>query len=210
MKPGDSSKTFSVENPGAESIALKIEATTREHDLLGKETRTPTKDFSIFPEQMILKANEKKNIRVSWIAQNELTKELAYRLVVTQVPVNLTKEAPLKRGASLKFLMQYVASLYVTPEKAQPLLTVESFKMIGKNKAELILFNGGNKHQKLTDLSLRIRPRKSAPDSGIVLTPKELSKLSVENVLAGSKRKFILEPIDPKTSEKDLLAEVEF
>lgn len=185
-------QTFLIDNTGKEKVAIQIEVLTRVVDQAGKETRKETKDFLVFPEQISLDAGERRNIRVTYVGEQNLKKELPYRLVASQLPVEFKK--PEQKGASVNvnFLLQYVASLYVSDDKAKAKIEVESVKA-KKAGAEVVLRNAGTKHLVLSDAKLIF----SAKDSGgknkeWQADAKALKDLASENLLPGSARRFVI------------------
>jgi fimbrial chaperone protein len=181
----DATQTFMVENNNGEKIALQIEAFHRDVDADGKETRRETDEFSIFPEQMVLEPGEKRNIRLTWTGERQPKEELPYRLVVSQLPVDLKKPEKRRTGANITFLLQYVASVYVSPGVGAPRISVESFKILPDKKAELVLKNSGSAHRVLKGIRLLA--------AGKPLSGFNLKDLDSENVLPGKSRRFQLE-----------------
>ena len=82
-----SSKTFLIENSSETPVSLEFEITTRSIGKDGKELRVESEDFMVYPLQMTLKGNSKRNIRVSWIGDKAPKKELPYRMIVRQLPI---------------------------------------------------------------------------------------------------------------------------
>jgi len=186
-----STQTFLVENTGTEKVAIQIEAFHRYADEQGKESRTATDEFSVYPQQMALQPNEKRNIRVTWTGSRQPDRELNYRLVVTELPVDLKKpkERENKLGASLTFLMQYVASLYVTPPSATSKLVVDSFKVMPDGEGLLVLKNTGLAHRVLKGTQVFVRTGK---DSRTELKGEQIEQMQGENVLSLSSRRFLV------------------
>jgi fimbrial chaperone protein len=187
----ESTQTFVVENNNGEKIALQIETFHRDVDAEGKETRKETDEFSVFPQQMVLEPGEKRNIRLTWTGDRQIKEELPYRLVVSQLPVDLKKPEQRKVGANITFLLQYVASVYVSPGAAAPRISVDSLKRISDTKAELVLRNSGTAHKVLKGMHLYLRSedesaRKSRPELATI----KLKDIEAENVLPGRKRRF--------------------
>jgi fimbrial chaperone protein len=183
----EATQTFLIENTNNEKIALQIEAFHREMDINGKETRKETDEFSVFPQQLVLEPGERRNVRLTWTGEKEPKAELAYRLVVSQLPVNLKKAEKKKAGANITFLLQYVASIYVTPgAAAAPKVTVESFEKLSDGKAEMVLKNSGTAHQVLKGVRVRFKSRR------VDLAGSDLKALEAENILPGQARKFEL------------------
>lgn len=139
-----SSKTFLIENSGEGPVSLEFEITTRAIGTYGKETRVESEDFMVYPLQMTLKPNSKRNVRVSWVGEKKPQKELPYRMIVRQLPIK-------KKGETgVKFLFEYVASLYVQPKTGvSPKLYGKIIGSLSKGEQKLLRFqlkNNGKKH----------------------------------------------------------------
>lgn len=203
-------QTISLENTTDTKIPVEIFAYDRTH-VNGKETRTLTRDFYYFPKQFILKPGEKRNIRVSWMGirnkkapknkkkmmqkgKMSLLKEKAYRLSLSQVPVDLKRQKNQKTG--IKFLYNYVASLYVTPPNAKPDLKVLSHKFVGSDKIELEIKNVGGAHAILSGYNIHTKG-----DNPLVMDiKKQKDEVQGVNLLAGERRKVLM--VAPKTLGK--------
>ncbi|MCK5882901.1 MAG: molecular chaperone [Bacteriovoracaceae bacterium] len=139
-----SSKTFLIENSSDTPVSLEFEITTRFIKKDGKETRVESEDFMVYPLQVTLKPNSKRNIRVSWVGEKKPEKELPYRMIVRQLPIKM------KGDTGVKFLFEYVASLYVLPKTGvAPKLYGKITGSQLKEKKKLLHFqlnNSGKKH----------------------------------------------------------------
>lgn len=190
----EATQTFLVENNNGEKIALQIDVYHREVDKDGKETRADTDEFAVFPQQMVLEPGEKRNIRLTWTGAKQLKEELPYRLVVSQLPVDLKKPEQRKAGANITFLLQYVASVYVSPGSAAPKLQVQSLKKISDSKVELVLKNSGSAHRVLKGVRLYAGSGKdSLSKTRTELKALKLKDIEAENVLPGRTRRFEIE-----------------
>lgn len=184
FSPNGKGKTqvLTVENTGSEKVPLQIEAFTRNVDAKGKEIRAKTEDFNIFPEQLVLLPNEKRNIRITWM--NSLTDkvEKSYRIVATQLPIEFKEKnsESTAAGVNLNFLLQYVASAYVRPEGANPSVKLKSYKQIDPKNIKIKIKNEGTAHQLLKTKSLDI----SLTDKSIV-SIKDNEAIDSLNLLAG-------------------------
>lgn len=141
----ESTQTFQIENSSKSPVSLELEVTNREINKEGKEVRTESKDFIIYPLQLTVEGNSKRNVRVSYVGTKEIAHEMPYRLIVRQLPI---KNA--KKNSGVNFMFEYIASLYVSlPEhqEARPIA-----KVIGEVKSKngtnlrLSLTNSGKKH----------------------------------------------------------------
>lgn len=175
------SGTFTVENNTSEKLAVGFQMRERHIDPEGKEERPPAAGFLVYPEQLSLSPGEKRSVRVTWSGDKVPATELAYRLVATQLPVDFKKE---KTGTNIKFLLEYVASLYLTPKNAKGRLRVVKQSVNAKGALELRIKNEGNAHELLEQMSVEVKAgaRSFTP-------PKEaLAELRTGNILPGEER----------------------
>jgi fimbrial chaperone protein len=196
------SGTYSVENNSGEKIAVQFELRKRTSDREGKEERPPAEGFLIYPQQMALEPGEKRSVRVSWTSDQAPSQELPFRLVATQLPVSFDKAK--STGASLRFLLEYVASLYLVPPGAKAKMKIVSSQINAQNEFEVVVKNEGTAHQLLDHLNLGAEGSgKKAEASGAVL-----DELRTGNVLAGEERALRF-PL-PKGFPKNAKAKVQF
>lgn len=200
-----STQVLIIENPGDEKLPVQIEAFARSTNKKGEEIRTKTEDFAIYPEQVVLLPKEKRNVRVSWSGKIKDGKEKAYRLVASQLPVDFREKnsAPKKTSVNLKFLLQYVASAYVTPEGAQAQVVVKQVKRIGPKKVSVTFANEGKAHRVLLFKSFRI---KAADTVLLDLTSKK--EIESINLLPGDVASVELETVKEIPANQELKAEL--
>ncbi len=207
LSPNESqpTRTFTAENPGDQRIAIQLSVHSRFVNEDGEEQLPATSDFTIFPHQLILKPKESRVVRITYVGPKKLIREVAYRVVAEQMPVDL-KAKEIQAGARLKFLIKYQTSVYVRPEGAKPQLKVESVRALEKEgkdrELELVVMNDGLAHKILAGAVLRMvaTPQSndtSTPSSPSSSTPRVLSGATVKpletvNVLAGSRRRILL------------------
>lgn len=151
----NATRTFTVSNDGSKSISLEVFATTRSIAADGKESRNETKHFMVYPPQLTVKPGEKRSLRVSYIGPKNNEKEIPYRLVVRQLPVDMENKNKKKTGAQIDFMFEYVASLYVTKEGAKPSVSLDKIEVKGK-QLQLSFSNNGSKHGLLKDFDYMI------------------------------------------------------
>lgn len=176
------SGTYVVENNTKNKIAVEFRIKKRLIDENGKEERPDASGFLVFPEQMALAPGEKRNVRVTWAGESLPSQEEAYRLVATQLPVDFAPGASAP-GSQLKFLLEYVASLYLLPAGTKPKMKV--VKQAAKNGTmEVLVANEGSAHFLLDrmEISIRSGKKEEKPD------PKVLQELRTENLLPGNQR----------------------
>ncbi|KHD88476.1 MAG: hypothetical protein OM95_08150 [Bdellovibrio sp. ArHS] len=151
-------QVLTLENPGNEKVPIQIEVFTRTTDDKGEEVRKKTEEFNIYPEQVVLLPNEKRNVRVTWSGEFQGTDEKAFRIIASQLPVEFRDRnaKPKANGVNLNFLLQYVASAYVTPEGAIPKIKVKEVRSLDKRKLSVTVANEGSAHFVLKPKSLKI------------------------------------------------------
>lgn len=198
-------QVLTLENNGGEKIPLQIEAFSRHMDAKGEEVRKPTSDFVIYPEQVVLLPGEKRNVRLTWGGTIENAQEKAYRIVATQVPVNFKeKNAQTKKpGVSLNFLLQYVASAYVSPEGAVAKIKVKSVKSLPDKKIELVLKNEGSAH-----MVLRLKELSVLDGKKVLLKLNSVKELESANLLAQSEKSFVI-PVNQDVKAQNLSAQID-
>ncbi len=185
---GNASTLFYLENDSNQPIAIQVNLAKREMDENGNEKNPKIGDeLTVYPSQLIIQPNEKKSIKVSWLNKFVPTKELSYRLIAEQLPIDMEKNKSKK--ASIKVLLKYVAALYVSGDNFQP-NAVLAESIIIDDKINLVIDNSGSEHQVLNNLVLKYVSSKTKKEN--LVEGEDLKGMIGENVLAGSKRRFIL------------------
>lgn len=200
------SRTFTPTGSGAtqsydligdqtEAQAVEMSVVKREMDLDGNETYVPADDdFLIYPPQIILKAGTTQTVRVTWVGDPDPKRELAYRLVSQQVPINLKKPEvakPTRVVAKVEVLFKYMGSLYIRPADVQPKVVLDSVIAQtdkGKPAIAIILDNQGSGRAFLKTYSLNL----TSAGKTVILKPDQLKEVVTgQNILANHKRRFI-------------------
>ena len=199
----DSNVSVTVKNQNDEVEAVQLFITTRNVDINGNENNEEEEDnFLIYPPQIILAPHTQKTVRISWIGDLNLEEELSFRLIAEQLPINL-EENNSENGdennpaLELKLLFRYEAAFYVTPKNSLANVVIDSVEEItsedGNRFAAITFFNNGNRHKYLLDMHLTIN---ALDDEDVIetitLTPDDIQKLGTWNVLANSKRRFMI------------------
>lgn len=189
----ESNQLFQVENNTGVPVSVQIRVADRKIDVDGRETLNDNeKDFVIFPAQMILPSHSVRAVRVQWIGDSSLKREMAYRIIAEQLPVDLSQGKP--KSSSVNFLVSYHGALFVTPPGLSQDVAVDAFGITQdphqKEMLELVLHNRGSQHVLLRNLKLDIRD-----EAGNVVTLSDaqaLKGMTDETVLAGQRRRFLL------------------
>ena len=194
VKEKTNSTLFYLENDSEHPIAVTATLLKRAMDKEGVEINEKAGDeLTLYPSQLIIPANEKRSVKVTWVGKTIPQIELAYRLVAEQLPIDIEKNK--KQNASIKVLLRYVAAFYILPEDFPSDVTLKKLDVDDKNVA-FTMANAGKKHQVLSNLEMKVTGKKT-----IELKSEDLKSMSGENVLAGSERVFRF----PKTGKlKDI------
>lgn len=208
-----------VKSVGDEPVAIQVRFINRKQNLDGTEVRIdddPEAEsrFFSYPPQMVLNPGEEQTIRVMWLGdKNSPEKELAYRILLEQVPVDV-KPIQVNQGnksLAIKVLTVYSIPIYITPDGASPKVVISSANhqksKDGQDQLVVDMENQGTAHLKFfSNLKLSL---KSAQGQTVILTgEQQLQGVVGENVLAGNKRQFILPwpkelPVGPVTATFD-------
>ena len=194
----DSIRTFRVTNTQDESIAVRIQMTSRELQSNGEEFRRPADtEFMVFPNRLFLQPGQTQAVRVQWRGPASLEREQAYRIIVEQVAVEQdrpTDEAT-SGGVSLAFMYRYVGAVYISPPNARPNIVLSSARTAGSNgsvvEASVLALefeNTGSGHTVLREPAIVIRGETLAGESvRYELTAERLQTLAGTNFLAGAR-----------------------
>ncbi|ACI97606.1 molecular chaperone [Rhodospirillum centenum] len=181
---------FQLQNDNADPVAVEITIKARAMDRDGQDVLTDAgDDWVIFPEQIILQPGESQSVRVQWIGPATPDRELAFRLIAEQLPIDIGR--PPARGGQVRLLVNYIASLYVMPAGVRADVGVVSAQEIATpdgRRLELVLRNGGTTRKPLNEPTLTLK----AGGTTVTLTPDRLGGLNGENMLAGATRRFLL------------------
>ncbi len=184
-RPEQSSRTFYVINEDSVAVAVQLKAVARTNRTDGSEIRTPTNDFVIYPQQVMLGPNEKRAVRVTYRGAKPHGREASYRLIAEQLPVNAATVNS-SGNVQIKYLMNFVASMYVSPEGVQPKVTVESLSSFNSAQGQILqmnLVNNGGRHKVLKGVKVILR----SGQTEVELDPQSLKALDTINLLAGEK-----------------------
>jgi len=181
--------SFRLTNDAAQQIAISIKAMTRQIDENGNETNTPAdSDFTIFPTRVVVQPNSFQNIKVQYKGSPKLAKEIAYRIIAEQVPIDFSQP----QSSGVKVLFRYIAALYVAPANIKDMLAVtkvEYAEQDGKKGFMVTLTNSGTRHALINDPVLKIT---GGPSGSITLSDDQMKALQGQNLLAGNVRHFFI------------------
>ncbi len=180
-------QVFRVENESSNRVAFQVTVLTRDLDENGKETNRPAADlFAVFPPQGGIAPGQSQSVRLVWRGPANLDREMAFRLVAEELPVNFNSEAG---KVQIKVVLRYLAAIYVAPRNARPRLQAGSVTRTETNTYLLTVINEGKAHQNL------MKPRLALTDAQgrrRDIPSEVLRTVETENVLAGCTRRFVL------------------
>lgn len=155
-------KTFQyyVENKTDDFLAFEISIFRRSLDKKGNDIlEKDTESFMLRPSQIIIPPRSYRNVKVKWKGNDEFKKnpekEQAFRVVMSQFPVNLKKKKEKCQQASIQVVYEIKASLYATPKTAKP-----DLKIVSEDAKIIVLRNDGNRRAELKKSNLVIRDKK--------------------------------------------------
>jgi fimbrial chaperone protein len=211
-----SSRTFRIDNPGETMIAVQVSVATREVDLDGREVnRDASGHFLVYPSRLIVKPRSIKTVRVKYIGPPDPPRELAYRIIAEEVPVNVPGGEK-TQGGGIRLVFKYIGNIYIVPRAVKEDVILESARVeaVGSGARELVLIfhNRGTRHTLLGDLALRLsqqHPVYPVVGARAELDAGMLKGVTGENILAGQKRRFRL-PAPQGFGDGEIEAEFSF
>jgi fimbrial chaperone protein len=188
--PG-ANQTFRLENETDQPIAVQVSMVHRQVDIDGKETLPEADDdFVVFPPQLVLAPRESRTVRVQWIGNPKPDRELPYRIIAEQLPVELEQNTG---GGRVRLLVRYEGSIYVVPSNVAPKPEIKSVERVkrpdGSAGMAVSVQNSGSAHALLNNLQLTLT---GADGKAVQLDTAQLEGMAGENVLPGATRKFVL------------------
>ena len=180
--------SFRITNDSSQQIAITIKAMMREIDENGNETNKPADNlFAIFPTRVVVQPNSFQNIKVQYKGNPSLAKEVAYRIIAEQVPIDFSQQ----QTSGVKVMFRYIAALYVAPPNVSHKVSVtkvEYGEQESKKGFFVTITNSGTRHAIINDPVMKI----SGSSFTITLKDESVSAINGQNLLAGNVRKFFI------------------
>ena len=191
-------QSFEVVNNGTERVAVMISFATLERDELYVETNHDAEDeFLAYPAQMILTSGTRQTVRVTWLGTANPARELTYRILVTQVPLER-----LDRGATaddqprgrMRIMLSYRGTLFIRPPNAVPSVVLQAVDPVvaadGSRALAITLENAGTAFGLVKTCAVRVMSAAGGPITA--LSPTTLAGLHNTRVLGRSKRRYVV------------------
>ncbi len=180
--------SFRITNDSSQQIAITIKAMMREIDENGNETNKPADNlFAIFPTRVVVQPNSFQNIKVQYKGNPSLSREVAYRIIAEQVPIDFSQQ----QTSGVKVMFRYIAALYVAPPNVSHKVSVtkvEYGEQESKKGFFVTITNSGTRHAIINDPVMKI----SSSSFTITLKDESVSAINGQNLLAGNVRKFFI------------------
>lgn len=188
----NATQSFEIINDGAERIALTVSILTLARDEAYVETnRDAEDDFLVYPAQMVLSPGKRQTLRVTWLGTPTPTRELTYRIVVEQVPIELldpkAKPAPELAG-QVRVMIAYRGTLFIRPPHASPSIAVEA-RAASDGALVVTLVNRGGAVGLVKSCAVTLQP---ATGPAIELSATAVGVMRNHRVLAGGRRRYIV------------------
>ena len=186
---------MTITNSHKVPIAIEVKAFRREQLPDGSDKLTAENDdIIISPPQMVIQPGSSQAFKVRWIGDPKPTREQAFRIVTTQLPINFKSQQQGEVNAKLNLTYKYEAALYVVPAGSAPLATLSGAAPVKDDKGvtwlELTIKNDGNARALLDKPAVTLRPAGGGGET--VISGASATPLQNFNVLAGSERKIRL------------------
>ncbi|CAD5966791.1 fimbrial biogenesis chaperone [Planktothrix agardhii] len=187
-------QSYEVINDSAEQIAVELSMAERKISLEGQETtESADDDFLVYPSQIVLPPKGVQSVRVTWLGNPNPEKELAYRIIAEQLPINLNNpeesQAETTSGA-VKVMFRYMGSVYIRPKNAESKVVLNGIThekgTDGNDRLVITFDNQGTRRAVLSELNLNL----TSQGSQLTLKPEQLEGVNNGVILAGNQRRF--------------------
>ena len=187
-------QSYEVINDSAEQIAVELSMAERKISLEGQETtESADDDFLVYPSQIVLPPQGVQSVRVTWLGNPNPEKELAYRIIAEQLPINLNNpeesQAETTSGA-IKVMFRYIGSVYIRPKNAESKVVLNGIThekgTDGNDRLVITFDNQGTRRAVLSELNLNL----TSQGSQLTLKPEQLEGVNNGVILAGNQRRF--------------------
>lgn len=187
-----------VSNPSEQVKAVEVSVQTRRHDLAGDEIRNDLEndEILVYPAQFLVYPGEERIVTVRWQGEPKLPAEQAYRLTIEEVDLKNDFSDEEADGATIKMLLRFVRSIYVSSEITKPRFAVDnavatqSIAVEGEGPVKQLQFefaNVGTTHAIVTSVELKVSSR--GKNKRIKL---DNTSIPMPNLLAGDRRRVIV------------------
>ena len=191
-----------ITNNSEKMIAIEVYAQSRQMDSMsGVDQLEDVEDFLIYPNQLLLQPDEQQVVTLTWVGEQVLSDEKAFRIIVEELNLSLGDEDLSEEEMTVKLsaLTKVVKAAYVAPDDAKPNIYVLNSNIVeddsNNKKIQLTFTNSGTSHQILKQTEIKLTP---IDESGNKLSSETLTYMPEElkgvlNILAKSQRIVIID-----------------
>jgi len=194
----DSTAVLRVENTSQTKMTIELSASKISIDENGDEERLPAEDdFLIFPPQAFLDAGKVQSVRVKYIGDPAITQSEAYRIKVSQVPIDITGEGQ----SAIGLVVNFHTLATVAPKNAKIDLVVTSIRPNASGAWDMVIENKGSKMARLSRTNWNVSDGTTSKS----FSSQEVADMTDKNlVMPGGKMALsipALEGINPATAQ---------
>jgi fimbrial chaperone protein len=157
-------------NNDTNPIALEVSVAKRKYTKDGTEILDDTnEDILVLPSQIILGPNESQFVALRWVGEADIKTEIPYRLMVENIPIDITSanvKQPVLSG-QIKMTYRLVRGFYVRPEgpissmvtilNATSMIKKSNDKTVApQHSLQLNIVNKGDLHQIARSVTLSV------------------------------------------------------
>ncbi|KLJ01599.1 molecular chaperone [Luteimonas sp. FCS-9] len=176
IRHGEQATALWIENQGRTTAHLQLRV-FEWHQVDGEDDYRPQQDVVGSPPMTRIAPGQRQLVRLTRTTPTPVARELAYRIVVDEIPVQAAEEAPAGTPVGVRFQFRYSIPLFVRGEAAGRDGPQLAWELQQRDSGTfLVVHNRGPRHARLTGLGFR-RP-------GGAHVPLENAQLGY--VLAGS------------------------
>lgn len=184
-----------VTNNSQKMVALEVYAQSRAiNPITGIDELGDVEDFLIYPNQLLLQPDEQQVVTLTWVGDQDLKTERAFRIIVEELNLSLDDDEANNDQMTVKLatLTKIIKAAYVAPSGAKPNVVVSASNIMqqdnGKKTIRLTLDNRGTAHQMLKQTELSVTPIDA---NGVAAAPMQWAPDALNgvlNILANSQR----------------------
>ena len=197
----ESSIDMLVKNTKNSSATYELLAKKISYDEYGEESLTPADDdFLIYPPFTLIEAGKAQRIKIKYVGEPVLESSLAYRIIVAELPVDLS-------GGDVSGVavgVNFSTLCYVSPNSAEPTVNVSAISREANGNWLVAIENTGNRYSRLSDSTIEFSSVGDANNKKI-LSELEIGDYFSKNTVApNSKLVVSLRPLDgfkPETTQ---------
>lgn len=182
-----------VTNPSDRPLPIEIAVSRLVFDGAGVQRQEPAEaDFLIFPPAALIPPGGRQMIRVQWLGDPEIETSQSYYATLSQVPVALPED-----GASgLRFLLAFNVVLHVSPQGAEPRITVLDTRIeTGQGATPVLVARLVNQGRRYTFVGQHVLSLASGT-TRLVLAPEDIRERKLDVFLPPGVTRIIRIPLD--------------